>query len=122
MLRFLSLFLVPAALLLVPAPPAQAYWQPPAWRQGRRADLAGRYVNTSNGRECSVARTRRGYLFTNENGSPAWFVYTAPRRLEQVSGEWDPAVVCIVLRGRFGRPLLRFDSPNSPSGYWRAID
>jgi hypothetical protein len=122
MLRYLSLLLLPAALLLVS--PAQAFaswhsWRDPGWRGQRYDDLSGRYVSRESGKECEIYRRGRSYVFVNENGSRARFVFTGPRRLEQVSGEWDPSVTATVLRGRSGL-TIRFDSPNAPSGFWDA--
>ncbi len=126
MLRYIAMLLVPAALFLVSPTPASAQWQGP-WRgQGWNANqgdaLVGDYVNRSNGGMCSVYRQGRGYVFVNENGSRARFVFTAPGRLEQVGGSWDPSVVVSVLRGRNGPPTLRFDSANAAPGFWVPAD
>jgi hypothetical protein len=125
MLRYLSLLLLPAVLLLVSPAPATASWD--SWRdRGRRGqrydDLSGSYVARGNGGECEIYRRGRSYVFVNENGSRARFVFDGPRRLKQVSGDWDPSVTAKVLRGRGGRTTIRFDSPNAPSGYWDAAD
>ena len=122
MIRYLSLLLLPAALCLVGPGPANASWR--ADWAGPRAGygLAGDYVNRSNGGECSVYAQGRSYVFVNENGSRARFTFTAPGRLEMVSGNWDPSVVVTVVPGRFGRPRLRFDSANAAPGYWVPAD
>jgi len=117
----MTLLLVPAALVLVSPMSADASWRDP-WRGPRIAaqsdPLVGDYVNRANGGSCSVYRHGRSYVFVNENGSRARFAFTAPRQLEMVSGEWDGSIVVTVVRGRFGRPGLRFDSANSAPGYW----
>lgn len=105
-----------AAFLLVGGNPAPVAAQA-GWRQ-RADDVSGEYVNRSNGKECAVEARGRGFVFINENGSRARFVYAGPRRLEMVSGDWDPDVVVTVMRDRRGRPVLRFDSGNAAPGYW----
>jgi hypothetical protein len=117
------LWLLPAVLLLAPAP-AEAQWRPgptPGWRYRARDDISGRYLS-QGGAWCSVRRAGDSYLFTNEQGSWARFVFNGPDRLEQVEGQWDPSVVCSVTSDRRGRTVLRFDSPNAPSGFWTAAD
>jgi hypothetical protein len=81
------------------------------------ADLTGPYINQSNGGRCSVHRDGRSYIFTNENGSWARFVFADYDRLVQVEGQWDRSVCATVQHDR-GRIVLTFDSPNAPSGYW----
>jgi hypothetical protein len=126
MLRHLSLLLLPTVLLLVGPGPADASWRPPwrgdGWRERVGIDLTGAYINRSNGGQCQVSRRGRGYDFVNENGTPAFFVYSGPRRLRMVSGDWDPDIVVTVTRGLRGRIVLRFDSPNAPTGYWVSAD
>jgi hypothetical protein len=61
-------------------------------------------------------------VFTNEKGSWSRFVFAGPNRLEQVEGQWDRSVDCVVIRDERGRTSLRFDSPNSDSGYWTRVD
>jgi hypothetical protein len=125
MFRYLWL-LLPAVLLLAPAP-TNAQWPPrpgpgPGWRSQPAGDIAGRYV-TQGGAPCFVDRRRDSYVFVNEQGSRARFVFVGPNRLEQVGfGEWDPSVVCTVTRDRWGRTVLRFDSPNAPPGFWTQAD
>jgi hypothetical protein len=119
MLRYASLLLLPAALCLINPDPAHAFWR--ADRDGRPMNIAGDYVNRSNGGRCSVYPQGRGFVFVNENGSKARFVFTGPRRLEMVSGQWDPSVVVTVVPRR-GGPVLRFDSPNAATGYWVPAD
>jgi hypothetical protein len=48
--------------------------------------------------------------------------WDGPNRLVQVEGQWDPSVVCTVTRDGLGQAVLRFDSPNAPSGYWTRAD
>jgi hypothetical protein len=125
MWRYLWLLLLPA-LLLTGTAPATAQWpQPrpaPVWRAAPASRLDGAYLH-QNGGPCSVERRRDGYLFINEQGSWARFVFTGPNRLEQVGvTEWDPSTVCTVSRDRFGRTVLRFDSSDGPPGYWRSAD
>jgi hypothetical protein len=125
MLRYLWLPLLPAVLLLAPAA-ATAQWPPPGpgpvGRPPMTDRLSGQYVN-QGGAPCYVERRRESYVFTNEQGSRARFVFTGRNRLEQTGRtEWDPAVVCTVTSDRFGRLVLRFDSPNAPPGYWTAAD
>jgi hypothetical protein len=86
-----------------------------------RDDLSGRYLS-QGGAPCSVRREGDGYLFTNDQGSWARFKFTGRNRLEQVEGQWDPAVVCTVTRDDRGRTVLRFDSPNAPAGSWTSAD
>jgi hypothetical protein len=116
MLRSLSILLLPAVLCLMSAAPAKAQWR------GRSGpDIAGDYINRSNDGECSVYQRGRSYVFVNENGSRARFVFTGPRRLKMVAGEWNPSTVVTVLRGRRG-PILRFQEANSRPGYWDPAD
>lgn len=122
MIRNIALLLLPAMLLLVGPTPADASWKVPRWGAYQGAGLEGDYVNRSNGGLCSVYRQGRSYAFVNENGSRASFVFTAPNRLEMVSGQWDPSVVVKVIRDRFTRPTLRFDSANAAPGFWVPAD
>jgi hypothetical protein len=119
MLRYTSLLLLPAALCLLNPAPAHAF-RKTDWGS-RSMNIAGDYVNRSNGGQCSVYPLGRCFVFVNENSSRARFVFTGPRRLEMVSGQWDPSVVVTVLPRR-GGPVLRFDSPNSATGYWVPAD
>jgi len=121
MLRYPSAFLLSALLLLLSPLAAAAQWPfpipaPPA--AASLAGLSGTYINQSNGGTCFVSRQGRTYQFVNENGTPAWFAFTAPGRLQMVSGGWDPNIVVTVSRDASGRPLLRFDAPNTPPGFW----
>jgi hypothetical protein len=124
MFRYLSLLLLPAALLVIDPTPTEAAGKPQRQWSGRRAriaeDLAGTYVNRSNGGECYVEARGRGYDFTNENGTPAHFVFTGPDQLEMVAGDWEPGITATVQRDRYGRTMIRFDSPRSRPGYWVA--
>jgi hypothetical protein len=120
MLRFIATLLLTGTLLGFGMSPASA--QPP-YRMGqgwRGPEIAGGYVNQSNGARCYVERRDRSYIFVNESGSRARFIFTGPDRLEQVAGDWDRSVIATVQRDRLGRILLRFDSPNAPPGYWAA--
>jgi hypothetical protein len=125
MLRSISLLLLSAMLFVQSAAPAHGGWRPawdrPGWRQRIRDEIAGTYVNQSNGRQCYVNRQGRGYEFVNENGTPAQFVFTGPGRLQMVSGDWDPDIVVSVSRDRVGRTVLRFDSPNAAPGVWVSV-
>jgi hypothetical protein len=116
MIRILTAGALLGALLLadgtVPVAVAQRA------RVQRGDDISGEYVNRSNGEYCSVEARGRGFVFVNENGSRARFAYAGPRRLEMVSGDWDPDVVVTVQRDRRDRPVLRFDSGNAAPGYW----
>lgn len=82
-----------------------------------REGLSGRYLS-QGGAPCAVRRDGDSYIFTNDQGSSARFVFAGPNRLEQVEGEWDRNVVCVLVRDEQGRMVLRFDSPNAASGYW----
>jgi len=123
--RFVALLLLPALLLLVPSQPAAAQWGAPpqpgigSWMGD---DLAGTYYNPNARAYCRVSPRRGGYLFVNENGSPAWFAYWAPGQLRMVRGEWDPNIVVTVSRDAMRRTMLRFDSPMAPTGYWVRVD
>jgi len=85
-------------------------------------DLAGTYYNVSARAYCQVSPRRGGYLFVNENGSPARFAFSGPGQLRMVRGEWDPNVVVSVTRDAQGRMVLRFDSPTAATGYWVRVD
>lgn len=119
MLRYFGLLLLPAALLLVPGESEAQF--PRMYPPRAEADfdpLPGNYVNSSNGRACSVAARGRGYSLTNENGQRAFFSWAGPGRLQMMHGSWDPSVTVRPGRDAYGRTVLRFDSPSSPSGYW----
>src|SRR5262245_62403638 len=114
-------FLLPAVLLLAGLCEAAAEWAqrwPAPVAAAQFNDIPGTYENISSGGYCSVEARRGGFLFTNERGSSAWFAYVAPGQLQMVSGEWDPNVVVTVGRDAYGRTLLRFDAPGTPTGYW----
>jgi hypothetical protein len=114
MLRRALFLLLPALLLLtIPAFAPALPWDNPGF-----GGLSGNYVNTSNGGNASVMRDGRSYVFTNENGSNARFVFDGPGQLRIVEGEWDPRTrVFVQGRDRFGRQVLRFESTGRP-GYW----
>jgi hypothetical protein len=126
MCRWISMVVLPALLILASAAPVEAQWPgrvpAPGWRSWRGQDISGRYISQPNRSLCYVYRQDDGYEFVNDSGSRALFVYTAPGRLEQVAGEWDPSVVATVTRNRWGRIVLQFDSPNAPPGYWVSAD
>jgi len=119
MWRSLSMLLLPAALTLLAPTTADASLQaplPPGWGSPGIGDLSGMY--STNQGPASVQRRGRNFVFTNPSGSQAVFMFVGPGRLEQVTGSWDPSVVATVSRDRQGRIVIRFDSPNAPSGYW----
>jgi hypothetical protein len=121
MIRTCAALLLPAVLLLSPAP-AEALWrQPypiPNYAPVGGDILPGTYANVSGGGTCEVYAHRRGYLFINEKGSQALFVYTAPGQLRMTAGTWDPNTTVTVSQDRRGRTVLRFDEPFTPAGYW----
>lgn len=110
----LPTFLASALLWGAYATASRAQWVGPPVR----SDLSGRYVNQSNGAECSIFRQGRTFVFINEGGTRARFRYVGPRRLEMVAGDWDPRTVATVEGlNPEGRMVIRFDSTGSP-GYW----
>jgi hypothetical protein len=119
-IAFLPVFVL---LLAAPAARSQGYpgYQDLGWRDRGPYDLSGPYINTSNGGRCQVTRAGPGYIFTNENGTPARFVFSGPGRLRMISGDWDPNTMVFVTRGRDGRLALRFQGPDpsQPPGYWQ---
>jgi hypothetical protein len=117
MIRYITV----ALLFLGSAGVAAAQWPPPFRDRWVGADLSGRYVNTSNGGGAEVFRSGRDFIFVNENGTPARFAYVGPRRLQMVSGDWNPATVATVLQRADGRLLLRFNEPGQRPGYWVRI-
>jgi hypothetical protein len=124
MLRTCHLAWLPAFLLLIGVPEASAQWSrpypgPPS-RDPGRDDLSGFYMNTSNGGKCQVMRHWGYYVFINENGTPARFVFSGPDRMRMVAGDWDPDTMVVVQWARFGRPTLRFQGtrPGGQPGYW----
>jgi hypothetical protein len=127
MKHYLAALLLPALLVLGSVAPANAQWIPPRVPYSERTpwmgqSLAGNYINTSNGQPCQIQRQGRGYLFVNENGTPAQFVFVSPNRLEMVSGDWNPDTVATVGRDRDGRMLLRFQEPGKKPGFWVRTD
>jgi len=103
------------AALLISTGPAQAQWGPNPWVGD---PLVGQYINSSGGGYCSVSPRGSGYQFINENGDPARFAYTGPNRLRMVAGRWDPNIVATVSSDGYGRTVIRFDAPYTPTGYW----
>jgi len=123
MLRYLTALLLPAALLLVSPAPASARLYPPPRPLPPRGpyvgdDLSGQYENVSGGGFCEVYRRGRGYVFVNESGSRAYMVPSGPGRFRVASGDWDPDVVGTVSGDRYGRTVIRFDTPGERPGYW----
>jgi hypothetical protein len=118
--------LLAGIVLLLGAPTARSQWYhgnaDQGWRDRGPDDLSGPYINTTNGGRCFVARAGAGYIFTNENGTPARFVFSGPGRLRMTSGNWDPNTTVFVERGRRGRLALRFQGPDptQPPGFWEA--
>ena len=120
MLRCVITFLLPALLFASPSPARAQLGPPPprpGWRGGDRIP-EGTYVNTSNNGRCEVSREGRDYVFVNENGTPARFTFVGPGQLRMVDGDWNPNTVATVVRGRDGRPVLRFKEPGNPPGFW----
>lgn len=123
MVRYLACLILPAALWLgTPSlASAQVYYPPPpdGWEE---TGIAGPYYNVSGGGQTFIHQRGRGYVFVNEQGSRAFFVYSGPNQLRQVSGEWDPSVRATVSRDRQGRTVIRFSSPYDAPGYWVSAD
>src|SRR5262245_25697891 len=111
--RIVTLLLL-AAVFFTTAP-AKAQWAP---NPGVGDPLVGQYINTSNGGFASVSPRGSGYLFINENGDPARFVWSGRNQLRMVSGRWDPNIVATVSQDAQGRTVIRFDAPSTPTGYW----
>jgi hypothetical protein len=87
----------------------------------QREGLSGPWLS-QGGAPCEVRREGDSYVFINDQGSWARFVFASDIRLEQVDGQWDRNVTCTVTRDELGRITLRFDSPNAASGYWTPAD
>lgn len=117
MRRILPVFLLPVLLFLLPPAPVAGQYAP---RRGD--DLSGTYQSTSDGATCYVTSDGRSYLFVNDQGQQARFVWVAPRRLQWAGGGWDPNIVVTVDRDRWGRRVLRFDAPYTPTGTWVSVD
>ena len=121
-MQYLAAAMVGMALLAGPsAAPAQlpSPWGSPA----AQVRLSGTYRSTSTNRVCTITRAGGVYVFVNDSGSRARFVPDAAGRFVQVGGsEWDPSVVATVSLDRFGRRVIRFDSPNAPTGFWVSDD
>lgn len=79
-------------------------------------------MHTGNGGVCQIYRQGRGFVFVNENGTPARFDFTGPRRLGLTSGDWNPYIVATVGQDEYGRTLIRFKEPGQPAGYWVRYD
>jgi hypothetical protein len=119
MLRSFMTALLPVALFLLGPTQVSAQWERPEARRWGHISIAGRYVFESGG-NCFVYRQRDGYLFINERGARAIFDWTGPRQLRLISteGGWNPNMVVTVSRDRFGRTVLAFDGPDTPTTYW----
>jgi hypothetical protein len=121
MIHTCATLLLPAILLLSTAH-AEAQWrQPypiPNIAPVGRDNLPGTYNNVSGGGTCEVHAHRRGYLFINEHGDQALFVYSAPGRLRMTAGSWGPDIVVSASQDRRGRTVLRFDEPFAAVVYW----
>src|SRR5262245_58578416 len=111
--RIMTLLLLTA--LLISTGPAQAQPAPNPWVGD---PLVGQYINSSNGGFASVSPRGSGYQFINENGDPARFVWSGQNQLRMVAGRWDPNIVATVSQDAYGRTVLRFDAPYTPTGYW----
>jgi hypothetical protein len=122
MARYLISALLPALLFLGTAGPAAAQRYPPPYPprgpEWQDEGLSGQYVNTSNGGQTEVRRRGDGYVFVNENGTPAGFEFVGPRQLRMVWGDWNPDTMATVTRDRSGRPALRFQEPGQRPSYW----
>ncbi len=122
MLRSFITALLPIALFLSSPAPVSAQWERPGPRYVAHPNIAGRYAFGSSG-NCFVYPRREGYLFVNERGSRAIFAWSGPRRLSLVSteGGWDPNMIVTVSRDRYGRTVLAFDAPDTPTSYWTSV-
>lgn len=119
MLRSFTLLLIPVLMLTLRPATADAQWPP---TRGQFLDpLSGSYVNAANGGSCSVQPWGSGYLFINEHGSQAHFEFLYRNRLYAVGGDWNFNGVATVVRGPHGRTGIRFDAPNTASGYWERV-
>lgn len=116
-----ALLILPVAFFLPTPAPGRAPAPALALSSQIVNDLVGTYENISSGGYCYVYGQPRGYLFVNENGSQAQFIYAGPGQLRMVRGDWDPSITVSVERDPFGRLRLRFDSPNAPTGYWARV-
>ena len=126
MLRYLTGLLLPAALFaLSPAPADAQYPYPPRRPPDRRwvdDNISGRYENVTSGGDCEVYRRGRGFVFINEHGTRAYFVYDGPGRLRMVDGDWNPSTQVTVSGDRDGRTVLRFKTWGERPGYWVSTD
>jgi hypothetical protein len=91
MFNRVTTFLLPAVLLMVSVRPAAALPPPDRDRDWQPAVL---------------------------NGTAARFTFTGPRRMEMVSGDWNPDTIVTVSQDREGRTVLRFKEPGNPPGFW----
>lgn len=117
MVRTLTAFLLPALMFVVT--PAATKAQFPPSRAAQAPDLSGTYRHSGGG-TCYIEARGRSYIFENEKGERARFVWASPRRLEIVStrGGWSPDVVATVGQDRFGRVVIRFTAPGADNGFW----
>ena len=126
MLRYLTSLLLPAALFVLCPALASAQLLPPPSRAPAREwvddNISGHYENVTSGGDCDVYRRGRGYVFVNERGSRAYFVYDGPGHLRLVRGEWNPSTQVTVSGDRYGRTVLRFKTWGARPGYWVSSD
>jgi len=81
--------------------------------------VAGIYLNAANQGYCYIYRRADGYLFVNEAGDKALFVFTGPNQLEVVETlTWNPSVVARVGADELGRLTIRFDAPGAVPSFW----
>jgi hypothetical protein len=124
MFRYISLFLLPAVMLLLSAAPVDAQYgtrvpgaaRPPSFAEG----ITGPYVNNENGGFCYVYRGQNGYLFVDEAAQRVNFLPINNNQLQAVPG-WGmrvPDITVTVGRDGVGRIVLRFDAPGVPPGFW----
>jgi hypothetical protein len=128
MLRYFATLLLPALLVLGSVSPADAQWGPPYSRPGpgpggwMGGGIAGDYLNTSAGGYCHVYQQGNSFIFVNEKGDRARFIFAGPGRLRMVGGDWNPNTIVLVNRARSGRTRLDFKEPGSPTGRWVKVD
>lgn len=99
----------------VPTPAQWGPWANPRWTD---TSLQGTYVLDPWGGTCYVLARRGGYVFVNEKGERALFAPVGPAQFRNVAGQWQPGIVATVSGDRFGRMVIRFDSPFGPPTFW----
>ena len=126
MLRCLTNLLLPVTLFALCPSLATAQLLPrPARPPARRwvdDNISGRYENVTSGGDARVFRRGRGYVFVNEHGTRAYFVYDGPGQLRMVDGDWNPSTRVTVSGDRHGRTVLRFRTWGERPGYWVSSD